>query len=88
MKETNNKPINEGAEYFVLKVNGKNILIDMHDILDIIKSATQIYLKDGVPTSIDLYDVIYNDGTKWTLPIEEASLKRYEKFKKNLDKKK
>ena len=28
MEETNNKPINEGAEYFVLKVNGKNILID------------------------------------------------------------
>ena len=88
MEETNNKPINEGAEYFVLKVNGKNILIDMHDILDITKSATQTYLKDGVPTSIDLYDVIYNDGTKWTLPIEEDSLKRYEKFKKNLDKKK
>ena len=88
MEETNNKPINEGAEYFVLKVNGKNILIDMYDISDIIKSATQTYLKDGVPTSIDLYDVIYNDGTKWTLPIEDDSLKRYEKFKKNLDKKK
>ena len=88
MEETNNKPINEGAEYFVLKVNGKNILIDMYDISDIIKSATQTYLKDGVPTSIDLYDVIYNDGTKWTLPIEDDSLKRYEKFKKNLDNKK
>ena len=88
MEETNNKPINEGAEYFVLKVNDKNILVDMHDILDIIKSATQTYLKDGIPTSIDLYDVIYNNGTKWTLPIEETSLKRYEKFKKNLDKKK
>ena len=88
MEETNNKPINEGAEYFVLKVNGKNILVDMHDVLDIIKAATQTYLQNGVPTTIDLYDVIYNDGTKWTLPIEEASLKRYEKFKKNLDKKK
>ena len=88
MEETNNKPINEGAEYFALKVSGKNILIDMHDIVDIIKSVTQTYLKDGVPTSIDLYDVIYNDGTKWTLPIEDDSLKRYEKFKKNLDKKK
>lgn len=88
MSETNKKAINEGAEYFVLKVKDKNILVDMHDILDIIKSATQTYLKDGVPTSIDLYDVIYNDGTRWTLPIEEASLKRYEKFKKNLDKKK
>lgn len=88
MEETNDKPINEGAEYFVLKVNGKNILVDMHDVLDIIKSATQTYLKDGVPTSIDLYDVIYNNGTKWTLPIEEASLKIYKKFKKNLDKKK
>ena len=88
MEETNNKPINEGAEYFALKVNDKNILIDMHDIVDIIKSVTQTYLKDGVPTSIDLYDVIYNDGTKWTLPIEDDSLKRYEKFKKNLDEKK
>lgn len=88
MSETNKKAINEGAEYFVLKVKDKNILVDMHDILDIIKSATQTYLKDGVPTSIDLYDVIYNDGTRWTLPIEETSLKRYEKFKKNLDKKK
>ena len=88
MEETNNKPINEGAEYFVLKVNGKNIFVDMHDVLDIIKAATQTYLQNGVPTTIDLYDVIYNDGTKWTLPIEEASLKRYEKFKKNLDKKK
>lgn len=87
-KETNNKPINEEAEYFILKVNDKNILVDMYDILDIIKSTTQTYLQNGILKTIDLYYVIYKDGVKWTLPIEEASLKRYEKFKKNLDKKK
>lgn len=87
-KKTNNKPVNEGAEYFVLKVNDKNILVDMYDILDIVKSTTQTYLQNGVLATIDLYDIIYKDGVRWTLPIEVASLKRYEKFKKNLDKKK
>lgn len=87
-KETNNKPINDGAEYFVLKVKDKKILVDMYDILDIIKSVTQTYLQDGAPVTIDLYNIIYKDGTRWTLPIEEESLKRYENFKKNLDKKK
>lgn len=87
-KETNNKPINEGAEYIALKVKDKNILVDMYDILDIIKSATQTYLKDGAPITIDIYDIIYKDGLRWTLPIEEETLKRYENFKKNLDKKK
>lgn len=87
MSETNKKAINEGAEYFVLKVKDKNILVDMHDVLDIIETATQVY-KDDPSKTIKIYSVIYNDGTRWNLPIEEESLKRYENFKKNLDKKK
>lgn len=86
-KETNNKPINEGAEYIALKVKDKNILVDMYDIEDIVETATKVYMDD--PTqSISIYSVIFKDGLRWNLIIDDDTLKIYEKFKKNLDKKK
>lgn len=86
-KETNNKPINEGAEYIALKVKDKNILVDMYDIEDIVETATKVYMDD--PTqSIPIYSVIFKDGLRWNLIIDDDTLKIYEKFKKNLDKKK
>lgn len=88
MSETNNKAINEGAEYFVLKINNKNILVDMYDVLDIVESNQKVYINNDPTNVSSLYAVIYKDGTKWVLPIEEETLKRYENFKKNLDKKK
>lgn len=72
------KAVNEKAEYFVLKINNVDVLIDMNEILDIIEVGS----KKGVNK------IIFKDGTNWTLHIEEPSLKKYEFFKKNIDNKK
>lgn len=93
------KPINANAEYICLQKDGHNILVDMHDIDDILylqdvqilKSSTNniydYYNKDNFETK-KLYSVIFDDHTCWQIPIDDNEIKIFEKFKNKLDKQK
>ena len=74
--------INKGAKYIGLFKDNHTILVDMRDILDIL--PTQFILQNG--TSI--YDIIFQDGLHWQLPIDNETLKIWTKCKNKLDKKK
>lgn len=74
--------INKGAKYIGLFKDNHTILVDMRDILDIL--PTQFILQNG--TSI--YDIVFQDGLHWQLPIDNETLKIWAKYKNKLDKKK
>ena len=54
----------------------------MKDILDIL--PTQFILQNGMP----IYDIIFQDGLRWQLSIDNETLKIWTKYKNKLDKKK
>ena len=93
------KPINANAEYICLQKDGHNILVDMHDIDDIVyiqdiqvikKSSTNIYDyydQNNIETK-KLYSVMFDDHTFWQIPIDDNEIKIFEKFKNKLDKQK
>jgi len=93
------KPINANAEYICLQKDGHNILVDMHDIDDILylqdvqilKISTNniydYYNKDNFETK-KLYSVMFDDHTCWQIPIDDNEIKIFEKFKNKLDKQK
>ena len=93
------EPINANAEYICLQKDGHNILVDMHDIDDIVyvqdiqvvkKSSNNIYdYYDQNNIEIKkLYSVMFNDHTFWQIPIDDSEIKIFEKFKNKLDKQK
>jgi hypothetical protein len=93
------KPINANAEYICLQKDGHNILVDMHDIDDILylqdiqilKNSTNniydYYNKDNFETK-KLYSVMFDDHTCWQIPIDDNEIKIFKKFKNKLDKQK
>lgn len=74
--------INKGAKYIGLFKDNHTILVDMRDILDIL--STQFILQNGMP----IYDIIFQDGLRWQLSIDNETLKIWTKYKNKLDKKK
>ncbi|MBR2652785.1 MAG: hypothetical protein IKC22_01595 [Bacilli bacterium] len=74
--------INKGAKYIGLFKDNHTILVDMRDILDIL--PTQFILQNGIP----IYDIIFQDGLRWQLSIDNETLKIWTKYKNKLDKKK
>ena len=74
--------INKGAKYIGLFKDNHTILVDMRDILDIL--PTQFILQNGM----SIYDIIFQDGLHWQLPIDNETLKIWAKYKNKLDKKK
>lgn len=74
--------INKGAKYIGLFKDNHTILVDMRDILGIL--PTQFILQNGMP----IYDIIFQDGLRWQLSIDNETLKIWTKYKNKLDKKK
>lgn len=79
MSETDKKE----PEYIALNVNGIKTLIDMNDILDIVAAEDNSYAvkKDDPKVKIPIYVVIYHEGAKWKLPIEQEAIDRFKEFK-------
>ena len=100
MKKIESKePINANAEYIRLQKGGQNILVDMHDIDDIVyvqdiqvvkKTSNNIcdcYDQNNIEIK-KLYSVMFDDHTFWQIPIDDKEIKIFEKFKNKLDRQK
>lgn len=80
-KEENNI-VNENAEYIVLDVQNKKILVDMFDIKDI-QFQQEIHYQDENQQiqSKKIYIVIYNNDIVWQVPLNDDDLKIWKDFK-------
>lgn len=78
--------INEGAEYVLFNLNGRKILIDIRDILDIVPLKEVVLQGMKEPVKIMIYNVVFDDGMIWQMPLDEEILEKIKNFKNNVDK--